>query len=184
MGIIRAASTRSVRLMCQAVVLATAFSLLPPAVAQGATYDAGDGYDELPEGAPEEIGRLYYSALEIPGVADWTQGDRRDLLDVVTERFKSRLVDRVADASPERVRGYVARLAESDLARRNPGVVRQTCAQFGIADGPCAGHRGYVRRAQVIEEMLVQRLISLDTLEVELIGATRPTITEGREAAR
>ena len=173
---------RSARLTFRGALHVAAVALLAPALAQVASD--GYAYDELPEGAPEEIGRLYYSALEIPGVADWTQGDRRDLLDVVTERYKIRLVDRAADASPDRVRGYVARLAESDLAERNPGVVRQTCAQFGIADGPCAGHRGYVRRAMVVEEMLVQRLISLDTLEVELIGTARPKITEGLEASR
>lgn len=177
-----AVPTRSAHRIVRTALLVAATALLAPAAAQAEGYDDGYGYDELPEGAPEEIGRLYYSTLEIPGVAEWEEKARRDLLDVVTERYKSRLVDRAPAASRDRLQGYVARLAESDLARENPDVVRQTCAQFGLADGACAAHRGYVRRALVVEEMLVQNLISLDDVEVELVGATRPKITEGRAA--
>ena len=139
-------------------------------------------YDELPAGPAASVAALYYSALSLPGVSDWTGADKTALLDAVTVRYKDRLIDRASSVSVDLTRRYVERLAESPLARDEPAVVRQACAQFGMMDGVCEAHRGYVRRALVVEEMLVQGQLSLDALEIELIGATRPKLSGGPTA--
>jgi len=139
-------------------------------------------YDELPDGPAATVATLYYSALSLPGVSDWTGADKTALLDAVTVRYKDRLIDRASSVSLDLTRRYVERLAESPLARDEPAVVRQACAQFGMMDGVCEAHRGYVRRALVLEEMLVQGQLSLDALEIELIGATRPKLSGGSAA--
>ena len=134
-------------------------------------------YDQLPDGTPEQLSEFYYSALAVPGIDALVPADKERLLDVVTHRYKNRLVDRGA-TSLERMRGHIARLSESKIAEDFPAVVLQTCAQYGLSDGPCAPHRGYVRRAQLLEEMLVAQRLTLDELEVELIGATRPGLRD------
>ena len=139
-------------------------------------------YDELPAGPAASVAALYYSALSLPGVSDWTGADKTALLDAVTVRYKDRLIDRASSVSLDLTRRYVERLAESPLARDEPAVVRQACAQYGLMDGVCEAHRGYVRRALVVEEMLVQGQLSLDALEIELIGATRPKLSGGPTA--
>ena len=156
------------RLVCLVGSLALCVSAAQPAeAAQGTAYDA------LPDGAPSQVAQLFYSALDVPQVAEWLPRDRRDLLDVVTLRYKNRLIDRAPAASLERAKRYVERLAQSALAQEFPNVVRQTCAQYGLTTGSCGKHRNYVRRALVMEEMLVQRQLTLDQLETELAGATR-----------
>lgn len=100
-----------------------------------------------------------------------------DLLDVVTERYKSRLVDRGPD--PEELRRHVERLAESPLASSRPLALAQTCAQYGQREGACAPHSGYVRRAMVLEEMLALGRLTLSDLETELAGGPRPSLREG-----
>ena len=140
-------------------------------------------YDELPAGPAASVAALYYSALSLPGVSNWTGVEKTALLDAVTVRYKDRLIDRASSVSVDLTRRYVERLAESPLARDEPTVVRQACAQYGLMDGVCEAHRGYVRRALVLEEMLVQGQLSLDALEIELIGATRPKLS-GESAAR
>ena len=171
-------------------ILSIAFlvSVLVPAVAALGTVaqaaapeqnDAG-GYDELPGGPPGELAPLFHSALVVPNVADWPAKDRRELLDVVTVRYKNRLVDRAPSPSLQRTRRYVERLSRSPLAQEFPNVVRQTCAQYGFTGGTCAKHRSYVRRALVLEEMLAQGNLSLDRMEVELVGETRPKLSAWR----
>ena len=134
-------------------------------------------YDELPEGPPAELARLYFSALALPGVAEWDAGERAALLDIATLRHRGRLVDR----PPVRAAlsaSHVSRLARSDLVRANPRVLARACAQFGLVDGPCAAHAGYVRRALVLEEMLAQGQLTLDRLESDLVGAPRRGLGE------
>ena len=148
-------------------------------------YEApDDAYDALPGGAPGEVARLFFSALDVPYVADWHTQDRKDLLDVVTLRYKNRLIDRAPAASLQRTTRYVERLAQSALAQQFPNAVRQTCAQYGLTTGSCARHRNYVRRALVLEEMLAQGQLTLDQLETELAGATRPKLAAWRQASR
>ena len=79
---------------------------------------------------------------------------------------------------------YAARLADSPLGLARPGAVRQACAQLGVADGRCAPHRGYVRRALVLEEMLAMGRLTLADLETELEGAPRPGRGGGRGIRR
>ena len=161
-----------------ASVLAAALAFVPASVlgaAPGAT--ATGQFDELPSGSPNELATLFYSALAIPDLADWSARDRQELLDVVTVRYQRRLIDRAPSSSPQRTRRYVERLSRSPLAQEFPRVVRQTCAQYAFAAGACARHRGYVRRALVLEEMLAQRNLSLDQLETELAGKPRPKLS-------
>lgn len=143
----------------------------------GHAYDAlAQPYDLLPEESPALLAELYYAAEEVPGVAELPPGARRSLLDVVTERHRNRLIDRAPEASPERIRQFVGRLAASELARSFPDALRQACAQHGVVAGPCAPHEGYVRRALVLGEMLAAKRLALADLETELIGAARPAL--------
>ncbi len=157
-----------------AVVLAVA--PLAATLAAPAESTPLDAYDELPDGTPRQLVESYHSALAVPGIAAMSAAERRHLLDVVTHRYKNRLVDRGAPS--ERARGTIARLSASQIARDFPLVVPQACAQHGLADGPCAPHRGYVRRARLLEEMLATRRLTLAELEVELIGAARPGLRD------
>lgn len=131
-------------------------------------------YDELPAGPSASIAPLYYSALSLPGVSQWTAVEKAALLDVATLRYKDRLVDRAPAVSAEHMRAYLERLAGSALVLSYPDALRQACAQHAVSDGVCEAHAGYVRRAGVVEEMLVQGQLSLDELELELIGSRRP----------
>lgn len=137
-------------------------------------------YDELPHGPAPEVARLYYSALSLPGLDAWDGAERRALLDAVTQRYRDRLVDRASWSSQSAILDHVGRLAESELGAGRPELVARTCARHGLLDGPCAAHAGYVRRALVLEEMLVQGQLSLDALETELAGAARPGIEGAR----
>ena len=138
--------------------------------------DPSADYDPLPDESPALLSELFYAAGEVPGVAELPPAAKRDLLDAVTERHKSRLANRAAEARPQRVLDYLERLSRSELALAFPAAVRQACAQHGLSEGPCAPHRGYVRRALVLEEMLAGQRLSLDGLEVELLGAARPAL--------
>ncbi len=131
-------------------------------------------YDALPAGPPASVAKLYYSALSLPGVSDWTGAEKAALLDVATLRYKDRLIDRAPAVSAQHTRQYLERLAVSTLVWSYPDALRQACAQYAVSDGVCEPHAGYVRRAGVVEEMLVQGQLSLDELELELIGARRP----------
>ena len=135
-------------------------------------------YDALPEVPPEELAPLYFSALAVPGVGDWDAGRRAALLDAATLRYRDRLVNRASLPAGAAAPQHVERLAASGVA--TAGAVAQACAQFGLLGGACAAHAGYVRRVLVVEEMLVQGQVSLDDLEAELVGASRPRL----EAAR
>ena len=140
-------------------------------------------HEGLPEGGPEALAALYYAAAEIPGVASLPAARKRALLDVVTERHKSRLVDR-AGLPAELLAGHVERLSRSGLASGRPLVLAQACAQHGLLGGVCAAHAGYVRRALLLEEMLATGRVSLGGLEEELVGSARPSLGARREAMR
>ena len=140
------------------------------------SLDPSAAYDALPDESPALLSELFYAAGEVPGIAELAPAAKRELLDVVTERHKSRLANRAAAAQPERALAYVERLSRSELAQAFPGAVRQACAQHGLSEGPCAPHGGYVRRTLVLEEMLASQRLSLDGLEVELLGAARPAL--------
>ena len=129
-------------------------------------------HEALPEGDAAELAQLYWSASEVPGVDALAEAHRRSLLDVVTERHRSRLVDR--GPGPEELRRHVERLAASPLASRRP--LAQACAQYGLVEGACAPHEGYVRRAMVLGEMLALGRLKLGELETELAGAPRPSL--------
>ena len=153
----------------------------------GATFAGEDSpgthealYDELPAGAPRDVAQFYYRVGDVPGVADWAPADRERLVAAVTGRHKNRLVNRASDTGAEDSLRYVERLAGSPLAQDFPHVVPQTCAQYGLLEGACEPHRGYVRRVLVLEEMLAQNRTSLDNLERELTGATRPKLTDAQ----
>ncbi len=163
---------RTASVFAVALVFAPAFAL----AATSQTKNPG-GFDELPGGSPDELAALFYSALAIPDLAEWSARDRQELLDAVTVRYQRRLIDRAPSSSPQRTRRYVERLSRSPLAQEFPRVVRQTCAQYAFTTGACARHRGYVRRALVLEEMLAQRNLSLDQLETELAGKPRPKLS-------
>lgn len=147
-------------------------------VEPGAAAVAFAAHEALPEGGAEELAQTYWSAAEVPGVGSLPEAHRRSLLDVVTERYRNRLVDR--GPAPETLRRHVARLAASPLAARRPLALAQACAQFGFADGLCAAHAGYARRAMVLEEMLASGRLTLDRMETELAGAPRPSLREAR----
>ena len=149
---------------------------LAGAAAAQTFLDPSADYDPLPDESPALLSELFYAAGEVPGVAELPPAAKRDLLDAVTERHKSRLANRAAEARPQRVLDYLERLSRSELAQAFPAAVRQACAQHGLSEGPCAPHRGYVRRALVLEEMLAGQRLSLDGLEVELLGAARPAL--------
>ena len=149
---------------------------LAGAAAAQTFLDPSADYDPLPDESPALLSELFYAAGEVPGVAELPPAAKRDLLDAVTERHKSRLANRAAEARPQRVLDYMERLSRSELAQAFPAAVRQACAQHGLSEGPCAPHRGYVRRALVLEEMLAGQRLSLDGLEVELLGAARPAL--------
>ena len=161
------------RIAISVSVLVYAAAALGDAAQATAPKNDTGGYDELPSSPPSELAQLFHSALAVPNVAEWLAKDRQDLLDVVTVRYKNRLIDRAPSPSPQRTRRYVEELSESPLAQEFPNVVRQTCAQYGFTGGACAKHRSYVRRALVLEEMLAQSNLSLDQMEVELVGETR-----------
>ena len=144
--------------------------LIGSAVADPATYD------ELPEGPPEYVAQFYLSALALPEVADWDREMRLALLDVATLRYRDRLVDRASWPSKDAARRHVARLAASETMTH--AAVPQACARYGLEDGSCAAHGGYVRRVLVVVEMLVQGRLTLDGLETELAGASRPRLND------
>lgn len=152
--------------------------LLLASLAGSAAWADPGTYDELPEGPPEQIAQLYYSAMALPGVVDWGPERRLALLDAATLRFRDRLVDRASWTSSDAALRHLERLAASEAVGE---VARaRACAQFGLLAGPCAGHAGFVRRALVVEEMLVQGRLRLEELEVELIGASRPRLSDAR----
>ena len=157
---------------------ASAAVLAAACLAAGTGWTEQAPYDALPEGPPAELALLYYSALAVPGVEDWGAGKRAALLDAATLRYRDRLVDRASLPPGAAAPRHIERLAASEAA--TDGAVAQACAQFGLVDGACAPHAGYVRRVLVVEEMLVQGQVSLGGLELELIGASRP----GLKAAR
>ena len=132
-------------------------------------------HETLPEGGPEALAALYHAAYEVPGIESLGDEHRRNLLDVVTQRYKDRLADR-GTGSPKTMRAHLARLSGSALAADRPMVMAQSCAQYGIEDGVCADHRGYVRRARLLEEMLATGRITLPGLETELVGAPRRSL--------
>ena len=147
------------------------------AAAQAQSFlDPSADYDPLPDESPALLSELFYAAGEVPGVAELPPAAKRDLLDAVTERHKSRLANRAAEARPQRALDYLERLSRSELVRAFPAALRQACARHGRSEGPCAPHRGYVRRVLVLEEMLAGQRLSLDSLEVELLGAARPAL--------
>ena len=143
------------------------------ALAGSAWADAAS-WDELPEGEPAEVARLYHSALALPGVGGWSPARRAALVDAATLRYRDRLVDRASSPSPQAGRRHLRRLAAADGVP-DP-VLAQACAQFGVLADPCQAHAGYVRRVLVIEEMLVQKRLALTDLEAELTGAARPSL--------
>lgn len=174
--------------MGAAVALAAA--LLGPVATQGSVPDPDSesaavpfaAHEALPEGDAKSLALLYWSASEVPGIDSLPDAHRRSLLDVVTERHRSRLVDR--GPAPDVLRRHVERLAASPLASRRPLALAQACAQYGLLEGPCAAHAGYVRRAMVLEEMLASDRLTLGELETELTGAPRPSWREGMSADR
>ena len=152
-------------------------ALLLTGLAGSASADTAT-YDELPEGPPEHVAQFYYSALALPEVAGWDAETRVALLDAATLRYRDRLVDRASWPSAHAARRHVERLAGSEVMSHR--AVAQACAQYGLVDGPCADHAGYVRRVQVVEEMLVQGRVTLAGLETELAGASRPRLHDAR----
>lgn len=178
-----ASGCRIAALLGALAIFAAGPSLAAPAPGTDEAVFAAQ-YDELPDGSPEELGRLYYSTLGVPGIAGWTAEARRRLLDLVTERYKNRLINRPAAVSEERSHRYIEGLSQSKFAQDFPHVVPQTCAQYALTEGSCAPHRGYVRRVLVLEEMLVQSRLSLDAMEVELVGAARPGFSEAMRQGR
>ena len=148
-----------------------------------AAPSTGADYDALPDGTPSEIAQLFHSALAVPNVADWHPQDRTALLDVATLRYKNRLIDRAPAASQARALRHIEQLAQSALASEFPNALRQTCAQYGLTEGPCAQHRGYVNRALLLEEMLAQGQLTLERMETELAGAPRPKLAAWRQSA-
>ena len=128
----------------------------------------------LPEGDAEMLAELYWSASEVPGIDSLAGVHRHSLLDVVTERYKSRLVDR--GPAPADLDRHLERLAASPLAASRPLALAQACAQFGRLGGSCEAHAGYVRRAMVLEAMLGSARMTLGDLEQELAGAQRPSL--------
>ena len=155
-----------------------AAALLAAALAVSSALAEPVSYDELPEGAPEDLAPLYFSALALPGVGGWDPGRRAALLDAATLRYRDRLVNRATAPTGVAAQRHVERLAASGAAAE--GAVAQACAQFGLVGGACAAHAGYVRRVLVLEEMLVQGQVGLGDLEAELVGASRPGLDAGR----
>ena len=160
-----------------ALVTAIAALLGTLAVAEPVKPAGSGEYDALPAGSPDELAQLFHSALDLPNVRQWPAEAKGQLLAVVTVRYKHRLIDRAPPISGEQTQRYVERLAKSPLAQESPGVVRQTCAQYGFAEGACAAHAGYVRRALVLEEMLARGDLSLEQLETELMGTPRSRLS-------
>ena len=161
-----------------ALVTAIAALLGTFAVAEPIKPTSSGEYDALPAGAPDELARLFHSALDLPNVRQWPAEAKRQLLAVVTARHKNRLIDRAPPASGAQTQRYVERLAKSPLAQESPTVVRQTCAQYGFTEGACAAHAGYVRHAVVLEEMLARGHLSLEQLETELVGVDKDDTDE------
>ena len=81
-----------------ALVLAGVLALAVGSAEQRAVYDA------LSDGPPAAIATLYYSALSLPGVSDWTELEKAALLDVATLRYKDRLIDQAAAVSAQHTR--------------------------------------------------------------------------------
>ena len=162
------------------LLVAAAAVIATIALTAGRAAAEADVYDELPPGPASEVAQFYYTALTVPGLDTWPDAERSALLDVVTERYRDRLVDRAPWGSEALVLDHLRRLAGSALGAGRPELVARSCARYGLVAGPCAAHAGYVRRALVLEEMLVQGQLSLGALETELAGAARP----GFEGAR
>ena len=160
-----------------AIALATGVLALIGTWAMAEPPSGAAEYDPLPKGAPAELAQLFHSALDLPNIRHWPAEDKRQLLQVVTVRYKNRLVDRAPPLSRERTQRYVEQLAKSPLAQESPNVIRQACAQYGFVEAACTDHAGYVRRALVLTEMLVQRNLSLAQLETELAREPRPKLS-------
>ena len=120
-----------------AVLGLAALAQAAAAQAQNAV-DPPTAYDALPDESPALLSELFYAAAEVPGITELAPAAKRELLDVVTERHKSRLANRAAEAQPERALAYVERLSRSELAQAFPDAMRQACAQHGLSEGPCA----------------------------------------------
>ena len=135
-------------------------------------------YDELPAGSPEHVAQFYHSALALPEVGEWDADRRLALLDAATLRYRDRLVDRASWPSTDAALRHIERLAASETM--NHHALAQACAQYGLLEASCAEHAGYVRRVGVVEEMLVQGRLTLDGLETELAGASRPRLSGAR----
>lgn len=148
------------------------------AVLAGSAWADAAAYDELPPGSAAHVAQFYYSALALPDVDGWDRERRLALLDAATERHRDRLVDRASWASAEAALRHVERLAASGAATRR--AVEQACARYGLVEGGCSGHAGYVRRVLVVEEMLAQGRVTLDGLETELAGAPRRRLSDAR----
>ena len=151
-----------------------------PALAAAFAAAAASAFEPLPEGGPELLAQYYHSALEVPGIADLSPPDGLRLLDVVTHRYKNRLANRGAGVD-ERMLPHAQRLARSDAAADFPHLVPQVCAQYGLTEGACAPHRGYVRRVLLLEEMLASGRLSLEDVEIQLAGAARAGWRRGGE---
>lgn len=149
---------------------------LTAALTASAAWADAAAYDELPEGPPGQVAQFYYSALALPDVGEWDEDRRLALLDAATLRYRDRLVDRASWTSADSALRHVERLSASDAMNHNQ--LAQACAQYGVLEGPCADHAGYVRRVGVVEEMLVQGRLTLDGLEKELAGASRPRLSD------
>ena len=137
-----------------------------------------DAYDALPGGPPGHVAQFYHSALALPDVGGWDADRRLRLLDAATLRYRDRLVDRASWPSTDAALRHVERLAASEAMHHHQ--LEQACAQYGLLEGPCADHAGYVRRVCVVEEMLVQGRLTLAGLERELAGASRPGLGDAR----
>ena len=78
----------------------------------------------------------------MPGIAELPPTAKLDLLAVVTERQVRRLAGQAFEALLERMHGCLAGLSKSELGQTFPDALRQACAQYGLAEGPCAPHQG------------------------------------------
>ena len=143
------------------------------------------GYDELPEGSPEHVAQFYYSALALPGVGEWGPGRRLALLDAATLRYRDRLVDRASWPSADAALRHMGRLAASDAMNHHQ--LAQACAQYGVLRGPCVEHAGWYEllarpsaTCGAVGELLAQGRLTLDGLEKELAGASRPGLSDPR----
>ena len=132
-------------------------------------------HEALPEADAETLAWTYGGALEIPGVASLGLRHRRGLFETAMARYRDRLLDRGPD--PGAGRRHAERLARSAAGEKRPDVVGAVCARHGLADGACAAHAGYARRALVVEEMLAAGRLTATGLARELTGAARAAVS-------